>query len=75
MKIDKERKRFLKQELKEYEKTTPLTEEEMSALREWVKAGTACMRMGLPPVMKAAGRWISWMFTGRKKRSGRPLLP
>lgn len=28
MRISKERKRFLKQELKEYEKRTPMTEEE-----------------------------------------------
>lgn len=28
MQISKERKRFLKQELKEYEKITPMTEEE-----------------------------------------------
>lgn len=46
MKIDKERKRFLKQELKEYEKTTPMTEEERSALREWVKAGNSVHENG-----------------------------
>lgn len=46
MKIDKERKRFLKQELKEYEKTTPMTEEERSALREWVRAGNSVHENG-----------------------------
>lgn len=46
MKIDKERKRFLKQELKEYEKTTLMTEEERSALREWVKAGNSVYENG-----------------------------
>lgn len=46
MKIDKERKRFLKQELKEYEKNTLMTEEERSALREWVKAGNSVYENG-----------------------------
>lgn len=46
MKIDKERKRFLKQELKEYEKTTPMTEEERSALREWTRAGNSVHENG-----------------------------
>lgn len=39
MRISKERKRFLKQELKEYEKITPMTEEERRDLHEWVEAG------------------------------------
>lgn len=39
MQISKERKRFLKQELKEYEKRTPMTEEERRELHEWVGAG------------------------------------
>lgn len=41
MKTDKERKSFLKQELKEYEKVTPMTEKERAILREWVKAGNS----------------------------------
>ena len=39
MQISKERKRFLKQELKEYEKITPMTEEERRELHEWINAG------------------------------------
>ena len=39
MKIDKKRKRFLRQEFKEYEKTTPMTDDERAVLREWVKDG------------------------------------
>ena len=39
MRISKERKRFLKQELKEYEKRTPMTEEERRELHEWINAG------------------------------------
>ena len=38
---DKERRRFLKRELKEYEKTTPMTDKEKTALREWVRAGNS----------------------------------
>ena len=41
MKTDKERRRFLKQELKEYEKTTAMTDEERSVLHEWVRAGNS----------------------------------
>jgi hypothetical protein len=39
MRISKERKRFLKQELKEYEKITPMTEEERRELHKWIEAG------------------------------------
>ena len=39
MKIDKERRQFLKQELKEYEKVTPMTDEEKTVLHEWVRCG------------------------------------
>ena len=56
MKIDKEKRRFLKQELKEYEKVTPMTEAERVALHEWVAAGNrvhengsmACYEGGRP---------------------------
>ena len=41
MTTDKERRRFLKRELKEYEKATPMTDEEKTALREWVRAGNS----------------------------------
>ena len=41
MKINKEKLRLLKQELKEYERITPMTEEERSAVREWVSAGNS----------------------------------
>ena len=41
MKTDKERRRFLKQELKTYEKSTPMTDEEKIALRERVRAGNS----------------------------------
>ena len=34
MKIEKDRKKFLRKELREYEKITPMTEEEREALHE-----------------------------------------
>lgn len=46
MKTDKERKHFLKQELKEYEKITPMTQKERAVLREWVKAGNSVHENG-----------------------------
>lgn len=46
MKISKEKRRFLKQELKEYEKTIPMTEEERTALHEWVAAGNSVHENG-----------------------------
>ena len=46
MKISKEKRRFLKQELKEYEKTISMTEEERTALHEWVAAGNSVHENG-----------------------------
>ena len=39
MKSSVKRKRFLRQELKEYEQRTPMTEKERMELHEWVEAG------------------------------------
>lgn len=46
MKISKEKRRFLKQELKEYEKITPMTEEEKVILHEWVADGNSVHENG-----------------------------
>lgn len=46
MKISKEKRRFLKQELKEYEKNISMTEEERAALHEWVAAGNSVHENG-----------------------------
>ena len=46
MKISKEKRRFLKQELKEYEKAAPMTEAERTALHEWVAAGNSVHENG-----------------------------
>ncbi len=41
MRISAEKRRFLKKELKEYERYTPMKEEEKEALHEWVTAGNS----------------------------------
>ena len=46
MKINKEKERSLQRELKEYEKVTPMTEEERIALHEWVRAGNSVHENG-----------------------------
>lgn len=46
MKINIEKQRFLEQELKEYEKITPMTESERLALREWVSNGKSVHENG-----------------------------
>jgi len=46
MKISKEKRRLLKQELKEYEKTISMTKEERTALHEWVAAGNSVHENG-----------------------------
>lgn len=46
MKISKEKRQFLKKELREYEKNTPMTEEEKKALHEWVAGGCSVHENG-----------------------------
>lgn len=46
MSINKERKRFLDKERKEYEKATPMTPEERSVLHEWVREGNSVHENG-----------------------------
>ena len=41
MKIDKERKAYLRKELKEFEMTHPMTDDERSAVLKWVNAGNS----------------------------------
>lgn len=48
MKINKEKERSLQRELKEYEKVTPMTEEERIALHEWVRDGNSIHVHGKP---------------------------
>ena len=65
MKISKEKRQFLKKELKEYEKITPMTAAERKVLHEWVAAGYSVHENS----SMAAGLWISWTYTVRKKIS------
>ena len=46
MKISKEKRQFLKKELKEYEKITPMTEDERKVLHEWVADGNSVHENG-----------------------------
>lgn len=46
MKINKEKERFLQQELREYEKMTAMTEDERIALHEWIRAGNSVHENG-----------------------------
>ena len=41
MKIDKERKAFLINELKEYEKTHPMSDDDREALMAWINFGNS----------------------------------
>ena len=41
MKTDIERKAFLRNELKEFEKTNPMTNDEHQALQKWINAGNS----------------------------------
>ena len=46
MDTNEERRLYLKEELEEYEKVTPMTEEEREALREWVAGGRSVHENG-----------------------------
>ena len=46
MKINKEKRQYLKKELREYEKITPMTEEERKILHEWVADGNSVHENG-----------------------------
>lgn len=46
MNKEKKRKKALEKELKEYEKVTPMSKDERSALRKWVKCGNSVHENG-----------------------------
>ncbi len=73
MKTDKERRRFLKQELKEYEKTTPMTDEERSVLHEWVRAGNSVHENAAMAVYEG-GRPIDFLDVYREEEEIRRAL-
>lgn len=73
MKIDKKRKRFLRQEFKEYEKTTPMTDDERAVLREWVKDGHSVHENGAMAVYEG-GRPMDFLDVYRHDEEIRKAL-
>lgn len=73
MKINKEKMRFLKQELKEYEKATPMTEKERGALREWVAAGNSVHENGTMACYEG-GRPVDFLDIYREEEKIRRAL-
>lgn len=67
MPISKERKRFLKQELKEYEKRTPMTQDERRELHEWINAGYSVHEIPVVLLMMGTSRLIFLIYTGKKR--------
>ncbi len=73
MKIYKEKSQFLKQELREYEKATPMTEEEREALHEWVAAGNSVHENG-SMVSYEGGRPVDFLEVYREEEEIRRAL-
>ena len=73
MKTDKERRRFLKQELKEYEKATSMTDEERNALREWVRDGNSVHEKAAMAVYEG-GRPIDFLDVYREEEEIRRAM-
>ncbi len=73
MKIDKERKRILRRERKEYEKVTPMTEEERAALHEWVKQRNSVHENG-SMASCAGGRPMDFLGVYREEEETRQAL-
>lgn len=73
MKINKEKRQFLKQELREYEKVTPMTGEEREALHEWVAAGNSVHENG-SMVSYEGGRSVDFLEVYREEEEIRRAL-
>lgn len=73
MKISKEKRRFLKQELKEYEKTISMTKEERTALHEWVAAGNSVHENGSMASYEG-GRPMDFLDVYREEEESRRAL-
>lgn len=73
MKISKEKRQFLRQELKEYEKVTPMTDEERTALREWVHAGNSVHENAAMAVYEG-GRPLDFLDVYREDEEIRRVL-
>lgn len=73
MKINKEKERSLQRELKEYEKVTPMTEEERIALHEWVRDGNSIHENG-SMVCCEGGRPVDFLDVYREEAELRRKL-
>ena len=73
MKINKEKRQLLQQELREYEKVTPMTEEEREALHEWVAAGNSVHENG-SMVSCESGRPVDFLDVYREEEEIRRAL-
>ena len=73
MKINKEKRQLLKQELREYEKVTPMTEEEREALHEWVAAGNSVHENGSMASYES-GRPVDFLDVYREEEEIRRAL-
>lgn len=73
MKTDKEKRTFLRKELKEYEKVTPMTEEERIALHEWVKNGNSVHENGSMASYEG-GRPVDFLDVYREEEEIRKAL-
>ena len=72
-KINKEKRQLLKQELREYEKVTPMTEEEREALHEWVAAGNSVHENGSMASYES-GRPVDFLDVYREEEEIRRAL-
>ena len=73
MKISKEKRRFLSKELKEYENVTPMTDQERTALREWVHAGNSVHENAAMAVYES-GRPLDFLDVHREDEELRRVL-
>lgn len=73
MKISKEKRQFLKKELKEYEKITPMTAAERKVLHEWVAAGYSVHENSSMAVYEG-GRPVDFMDVYREEEDIRRAL-
>lgn len=73
MKISKEKRHFLRQELREYEKVIPMTEEERAALHKWVSQGNSVHENG-SMVSYEGGRPMDFLDVYREEEEIRQAL-
>ena len=72
-KIEKERRSYLKKELREYEKETPMTEEERKILHEWVDEGNSVHENGSNACYEG-GRPLDFLDVYREEEEIRQTL-